>query len=213
MKFSDLPTLLGVVLSDPSSVNPHPTRPTPPQQASLHSVCLHTRPLYSAYESMALHDEGCRIALYGASLCICEHSSILLRESLSSFAGSFPRRHPKQRTIKCQAFLHLVVLLLVNRVFPVCVLWIDCACVILHLVLSPLCVCVGSECVHSLHSAPLSPCPPVSPTLLLPQGYSDGTQLLEDAMHMPHDLGIEPVFLSIFTDIQTSCVSCLHAQT
>ncbi|XP_062864110.1 ral GTPase-activating protein subunit alpha-2 [Trichomycterus rosablanca] len=46
----------------------------------------------------------------------------------------------------------------------------------------------GSECMHLLHSAPLSPCPPISPTLLLPQGYSDGSQLLEDAMHMPHDL-------------------------
>lgn len=87
--------------------------------------------------------------------------------------------------------------------FFVCVLWIDCVRV------SPPCafttVCVGSECVHSLHSAPLSPCPPVSPTLLLPQGYGD-PQLLEDAMHMPHDLGTESVFLSIFADLQTSCL-------
>ncbi|XP_041927358.1 ral GTPase-activating protein subunit alpha-2 isoform X4 [Alosa sapidissima] len=46
----------------------------------------------------------------------------------------------------------------------------------------------GSECPPPPHS----PRPPASPALLVPTGYRDGTQLLEDAMqtvlHMPEDL-------------------------
>ncbi|KAI5102367.1 ral GTPase-activating protein subunit alpha-2 isoform X1 [Silurus meridionalis] len=71
----------------------------------------------------------------------------------------------------------------------------------------------GSECVHSLHSAPLSPCPPVSPTLLLPQGYSDGPQLLEDAMHMPHDLDSSEFLADDISIIAGGCLTGWHADS
>ncbi|XP_037397957.1 ral GTPase-activating protein subunit alpha-2 isoform X1 [Pygocentrus nattereri] len=71
----------------------------------------------------------------------------------------------------------------------------------------------GSECVHSLHSAPLSPCPPVSPALLLPQGYSDGSQLLEDAMHMPHDLDSSEFLADDISIIAGGCLTGWHADS
>uniref|UniRef100_W5UJV1 Ral GTPase-activating protein subunit alpha-2 n=1 Tax=Ictalurus punctatus TaxID=7998 RepID=W5UJV1_ICTPU len=71
----------------------------------------------------------------------------------------------------------------------------------------------GSECVHSLHSAPLSPCPPVSPTLLLPQGYSDSAQLLEDAIHMPHDLDSSEFLADDISIIAGGCLTGWHADS
>ncbi|KAF4084083.1 hypothetical protein AMELA_G00124710 [Ameiurus melas] len=71
----------------------------------------------------------------------------------------------------------------------------------------------GSECVHSLHSAPLSPCPPVSPTLLLPQGYSDGAQLLEDTIHMPHDLDSSEFLADDISIIAGGCLTGWHADS
>ncbi|KAI4875282.1 hypothetical protein NFI96_004784 [Prochilodus magdalenae] len=71
----------------------------------------------------------------------------------------------------------------------------------------------GSECVHSLHSAPLSPCPPVSPALLLPQGYSDGSHLLEDAMHMPHDLDSSEFLADDISIIAGGCLTGWHADS
>ncbi|KAF5909698.1 ral GTPase-activating protein subunit alpha-2 isoform X1, partial [Clarias magur] len=71
----------------------------------------------------------------------------------------------------------------------------------------------GSECVHSLHSASLSPCPPVSPTLLVPQGYSDGPQLLEDAMHMPHDLDSSEFLADDVSIIAGGCLTGWHADS
>ncbi|XP_072545578.1 ral GTPase-activating protein subunit alpha-2 isoform X2 [Salminus brasiliensis] len=71
----------------------------------------------------------------------------------------------------------------------------------------------GSECVHSLHSAPLSPCPPVSPALLLPQGYSDGPQLLEDAMHMHHDLDSSEFLADDISIIAGGCLTGWHADS
>ncbi|XP_060735762.1 ral GTPase-activating protein subunit alpha-2 isoform X2 [Tachysurus vachellii] len=71
----------------------------------------------------------------------------------------------------------------------------------------------GSECVHSFHSAPLSPCPPVSPTLLLPQGYGDGPQLLEDAIHMPHDLDSSEFLADDHSIIAGGCLTGWHADS
>ncbi|XP_066526072.1 ral GTPase-activating protein subunit alpha-2 isoform X3 [Hoplias malabaricus] len=71
----------------------------------------------------------------------------------------------------------------------------------------------GSECAHSLHSAPLSPCPPVSPALLLPQGYGDCPQLLEDAMHMPHDLDSSEFLADDVSIIAGGCLTGWHADS
>ncbi|XP_049319301.1 ral GTPase-activating protein subunit alpha-2 isoform X3 [Astyanax mexicanus] len=71
----------------------------------------------------------------------------------------------------------------------------------------------GSECVHSLHSTPLSPCPPVSPALLLPQGYGDGPQLLEDAIHMHHDLDSSEFLADNISIIAGGCLTGWHADS
>ncbi|XP_035388474.1 ral GTPase-activating protein subunit alpha-2 isoform X6 [Electrophorus electricus] len=71
----------------------------------------------------------------------------------------------------------------------------------------------GSECAHPLHSAPLSPCPPISPILLLPQGYSDCPQLLEDAMHMPPDLDSSEFLADDISIIAGGCLTGWHADS
>ncbi|XP_076835249.1 LOW QUALITY PROTEIN: ral GTPase-activating protein subunit alpha-2-like [Brachyhypopomus gauderio] len=68
----------------------------------------------------------------------------------------------------------------------------------------------GSECAHSLQSAPLSPCPSVSPTLLLPPGYGDCPQLLEDAMHMPPDLDSSEFLSDDISIIAGGCLTGWH---
>ncbi|XP_028825456.1 ral GTPase-activating protein subunit alpha-2 isoform X3 [Denticeps clupeoides] len=62
-----------------------------------------------------------------------------------------------------------------------------------NLLLSHTDALAGPECPPSPNSVVPSPHPPTSPALLVPTGYQDGTQLLEDAMHpsvlhMPEDL-------------------------
>lgn len=69
-------------------------------------------------------------------------------------------------------------------------------------------LCVGSDC-----AAPPQ-CPPVSPALLLPHGCCEGPQLLEDAMNMPHHLGIALIATHLYLTLPSSfkpCVTvCLH---
>lgn len=83
--------------------------------------------------------------------------------------------------------------------FPVCVKC-DSTTTLPSIVV--LCVCVGSDC-----AAPPQ-CPPVSPALLVPHGCCEGPQLLEDAMNMPHHLGIA---LILSTSLRPNSSSVLHS--